>query len=90
MTISSLIIETLPSYTRAVSDEAARREGIEVHGLDEETGKIVITIEANGVDASHKIASDLIMIKGVKNVDLVVANFEDDNLPGNAAGPGQE
>lgn len=81
MTISSLIVETLPERTHEVARELAAREGVEVHGSDEDTGKVVVTIEAPGIDASHAVASDFIGIEGVLGVDLVYANFEDDNLP---------
>ena len=80
MTISSLIVETLPQHTADVAQELARREGVEVHGTDEATGKVVITIEAPGIDASHAIASGFISIEGVRGIDLVYANFEDENL----------
>ena len=37
-------------------------------------------MEADGIDESHRIASDFVSIDTVRGVDLVYANFEDDNL----------
>lgn len=89
MTISSLIVETLPHCTSAVACELALREGVEVHGVDEAAGKVVVTIEAPGIDASHATASGFVGIEGVLGIDLVYANFEDENL-GDAGASGGE
>ena len=85
MTISSLIVETLPQRTAEEARELAAREGEEVHGVDESEGKVVVTIEAPGIEESHGIASGFIGIEGVRGVDLVYANFEDENLSGRPA-----
>ena len=74
--ISSLVVETAPEYTDAVSKELAGLDGVEVHGVD--GYKIVITIEAETVDESHAIASGMINITGVIGVNLIYVNFEDD------------
>lgn len=76
MVISSLVVETTPDQTDTVAHELTRCEGVEVH---ETNGyKIVVTIEAETVDASHDVASSFIGIDGVTGVNLVYANFEDD------------
>ena len=46
--------------------------------------KVVVTIEAETVDASHEVASGFIGIEGVTGVNLVYANFEDDPSLGHA------
>ena len=76
MVISSLVIETVPEYTEAVSAQLSDLPGVEVHGI--EGYKIVITIEAPTVDESHDIANSIIPIPGVLGVNLVYLNFEDD------------
>ena len=76
MVISSLVVETAPEYTQAVSDQIVAREGVEVHGI--EGHNIVITIEATTVDESHDIANGLMDVTGVLNVSLIYLNFEDD------------
>ena len=76
MVISSLVVETLPESTEAAAQELSAIEGVEVH---ETNGcKIVVTIEAETVDASHSTASSFVNICGVTGVNLVYANFEDD------------
>ena len=54
MVISSLVIETAPALTADVARELDLREGVEVHEVNEY--KIVVTIEAETVDASHAVA----------------------------------
>lgn len=76
MIISSLIVETLPDYTEAVAAQLPDLPGVEVHAIEDY--KIVITIEAPTVDDGHDIASQIIPITGVLNVNLVYLNFEDD------------
>lgn len=82
MAISSLIVECAPERTADVAAELALCDGVEVHGADADRGKVVVTIEADGVDASHDIASHFIDIESVRGVDLIYANFEDENLKG--------
>ena len=76
MVISSLVVETMPEYTQAVTEALAQLAGVEVH---EVVGhKIVVTIEALTVDASYDIASDFVNYAGVTGINLVYSNFEDD------------
>lgn len=77
MVISSLVVETLPEQTSAVVERLRNTGGVEVHSV-EEGYKIVITIEAETVDASHSIANGILLVEGVIGVDLIYLNFEDD------------
>ena len=52
----------------------------------QEENRLVVTIEAETVDASHAIASSFIEIEGVMNINLVYANFEDDPSLGKVQG----
>ena len=70
------MVETVPDYTQGVAAQLAGIEGVEVHGID--GYKIVITIEAETVDASHDIANGIVPLKGVIGVNLIYLNFEDD------------
>ena len=74
--ISGLVIETVPERTEFVAGQLRAIEGVEVHSV--EGYKIAITIEAETVDDSHSVASDMISITGVIGVNLVYVNFEDD------------
>ena len=76
MVISSLVVETAPDYTEAVAQALRGFTGVEVH--DTLGYKVVITIEAETVDASHDRASEIALLEGVLNVHLVYLNFEDD------------
>ena len=76
MVISSLVVETAPDYTQAVSKKLIEYTGVEVHEINDY--KIVITIEAETVDVSHYLASEIALLTGVLNVQLVYLNFEDD------------
>ena len=78
MVISSLVVETLVARTDAVARELALIEGVEVHEV--QGYKIVVTIEADSVEASHATASSFITIDGVVGVNLVYCNFEDEIL----------
>ena len=70
------MVETVPDCTQGVAAQLAGIEGVEVHGID--GYKIVITIEAETVDASHDIANGIVPLKGVIGVNLIYLNFEDD------------
>lgn len=76
MVISSLVVETDPSITQQVANKLINNTGVEVHEINEY--KLVVTIEANTLDESHRIASSFVMVPGVIGVNLVYVNFEDD------------
>lgn len=76
MVISSLVIDTAANAEKRVADRLSAIEGVEVHG--NEGNRLIVTIEAESVDASHAVASSFIDIEGVVNINLVYANFEDD------------
>ncbi len=74
--ISSLVVRALPDRIEDAAARLASIEGVEVHEtLD---SKIVVTIEAPTVDASHSTAASFSEIPGVIGVDLIYVNFEED------------
>lgn len=76
MVISSLVVECAADSVDAVAAELACREGVEVH---ERNGyKLVVSIEAETVDASSNTANAFVTVPGVVGVNLVYCNFEDD------------
>ena len=82
MVISSFVVETTPDATQQAAQKLAECPGVEVHEIN--GYKVVVTIEAETVDASHEVASGFIGIEGVTGVNLVYANFEDDPSLGHA------
>lgn len=76
MVISSLVVDVVPGTEDAIAQSLAAIDGVEVHNREE--NRLVVTIEAETVDASHAVASSFIEIDGVMNINLVYANFEDD------------
>ena len=78
MAISSLVIDAMSDSLDQVVEQITAHEGVEVHGVDPTTGRIVVTIEVPGIDASKDIADSFIAIPNVINVNLVYVNVEDD------------
>lgn len=78
MVISSLVVETMPDVTDTAAHALESIDGVEVHEIVDH--KIVVTIEAPSTASSHTIASSFLNIEGVLNVNLVYANFEEENL----------
>jgi nitrate reductase NapD len=76
--ISSLVIDAMRDSLPEVVKRLASIEGVEVHGVDEETGRIVVTLEAASIDESHDIASSFIEIPHVINANLVYVSVEDE------------
>ncbi len=76
MVISSLVVETLPESTERAAAELRGRAGVTVHHVIGR--KIVVTVEAETLDASSEIAGALGSIDGVCTVGLAYVNFEDD------------
>jgi len=76
MVISSLVVETTPGKVNTAASEIARIPGVEVH--NDEGYKIVVTIEADTVDASKSVADGFLNVDGVTAINLIYVNFEDD------------
>ena len=74
--ISSLVVDTLPGPTQAAAEALALIPYVEVHEITRT--RIVVTIEAPTLDASHATASSFINVEGVTGVNLIYFNFEDD------------
>ena len=79
MVISSLVVDTMPEKTAAAAEALPQLDpGVEVHEIN--GYKLVVTIEAESTDASHRIASSFLQVDGVINVNLIYFNFEDETL----------
>jgi periplasmic nitrate reductase NapD len=78
MVISGMYIETIVGTANEVAEQLIKLEGVEVHFIEKESNKIVITLEAKSVDRSYKIADTFKQIDGVLSTCLVYSNFEED------------
>lgn len=76
MVISSLIVDTDSRFTQSVDTNLRSKPAVEVHGI--QNRQIIVTIETETVDTSHKVASSFVEVEGVLGVNLVYVNFEDD------------
>lgn len=79
MVISGIYIETIPGVASKVTKTLQKMEGVEVHHIEDEF-KIILTVEADTVDGSYKIAEKFKQIDGVLTICLAYSNFE--NEPG--------
>ena len=78
MVISSYVIDTIPEKCEEVSALLVTFEGVELHG--QEKNRLIVTIEADSVDATYEIATKLSLLDGVLNNNLIYCNFEDETL----------
>jgi len=78
MVISSYVIDTLPKKCAQVTEALSGFEGVEIHG--NENHRLIVTIEADSVDATYALATKLSQVDGVLTTNLVYCNFEDETL----------
>ena len=72
--ISSLVVETVPERTEAITETLEALAGVEVHDVID--SRIAITIETETVEDGYTIAMTIPGIPGVTGTQLVYANFE--------------
>jgi periplasmic nitrate reductase NapD len=78
MVISGMYIETIEGTATSVAKELEQHDGVEVHHIEEDSNKIILTLEADSVDKSYKVADAFKLIDGVLATCLVFSNFEED------------
>jgi periplasmic nitrate reductase NapD len=78
MVISGMYIETIEGTATEVAKELEQLDGVEVHHIEEDSNKIILTLEADSVDKSYKVADAFKLIDGVLATCLVFSNFEED------------
>lgn len=78
MVISGMYIETIEGAAVKVAMLLKNLEGVEVHHIEEESNKIVLSLEAHSVDKSYHVADTFKLIDGVLSTCLVYSNFEED------------
>lgn len=78
MVISGMYIETIEGTATSVAKELEQLDGVEVHHIEEDSNKIILTLEADSVVKSYKVADAFKLIDGVLATCLVFSNFEED------------
>lgn len=73
-----MYIETIEGAAVEVAKQLNKLDGVDVHHIEEESNKIVLTLEANSVDKSYHVANTFKLIEGVLSTCLVYSNFEED------------
>ncbi len=76
MTICSLIVQTIPENINTVNATLENIQGVEVHAQDE-SGKMVVTIDHPDRDYCSKTMADISVINGVMSTSLVYEYQED-------------
>lgn len=79
MVISGLYINTLPGQAVDTAKRIEKIKGVDVYHI-EEGCKIIITIEAETIDKSYKIAETIEKDEDVLTVCLAYSNFEEEPL----------
>lgn len=77
MVISGLFIETVPSRALFVAKELEKKNGVEVHHIEQDY-KIIITMETDTAEQSYQLGESFKEIDGIITVCLVYSNFEED------------
>ncbi len=77
MSISGLVIHTLPDKTHAVRDAIAVMAGVEVHATTED-GRLVVTVDQPDAKKATDALVALNGLDGVLNAALVYNFFEQD------------
>ena len=77
MNISSIVVQTLPKYLDEVVESLKKCEACDYH-LHDEKGRIIVTIEGNGVSEELKKLSVVEAIPHVIAADMQMAYSEDE------------
>jgi periplasmic nitrate reductase NapD len=86
LVISGMYIETIDGAAKEVAKELLKLAGIEVHHIEQDSNKIVLTLEAESVDKSYHVADTFKLINGVLSTCLVYSHFEEDPFYKKAVG----
>jgi periplasmic nitrate reductase NapD len=78
MVISGMYVETITGSATEVAKDISKLNGVEVHHVENQLNKIVLTLEAESLDISYKIAETFKLIEGVLSTCLVYSNFEEE------------
>lgn len=78
MNISSIVIQTKPSYVKEVVEVCQKSDFCDYHFCDEEKGKIVVTIEGENIDEEMGKLKKIQAIPHVICADMMMAYSEEE------------
>lgn len=87
MNVSSIVVQALPEYVDELIEYFQKEEYVDYHLHDKEKGKIIVTIEGEGVEEEikklvkiqqlpHVIAADMMMTYQEDQLDEEIKNLE--------------
>lgn len=77
MVISGIYVDTVPGRAKDVAENLALLPGVEIHHIHENQ-RVIMTLEADSLDESYKIADLFKEIAGVLGICLAYTNFEEE------------
>jgi nitrate reductase NapD len=78
MNISGILVIVSPQRVESMVDQLNRLDGIDVHHIDAETGRIVITQEAESIRDEVDGLKRIRALPGIILAEMSYHNFEDD------------
>lgn len=78
MNISGVVVRTVQEKIEIVSKNLREGGLCEIHAIDEETGKIIITIEGESVEEEVKKLEQIQKLEGVFTADLAYTYSDQD------------
>jgi len=90
MNVSSIVVQALPKYVDELIEFFKKADYVDYHLHDKEKGKIIITVEGEGVEEEieklvkiqqlpHVIAADMMMTYQEDELDAEVKKLESEN-----------
>jgi len=79
MNISGILVIVTPERVESMVDHLNGMDGIDVHHIEAATGRIVITQEAENINAEVDGLKRIRALPGIILAEMSYHNFEDDN-----------
>jgi len=90
MNISSIVVQALPKYVDELVEYFKSEDFVDYHLHDKEKGKIIVTVEGDGVEEEiqklvkiqqhpHVIAADMMMTYQEEELDEEIKRLESEN-----------
>lgn len=78
MNISGILVITTPEQTGNITEQLQNLEGVDVHYADDQTGRIVITQEAESIKAEVDGLKRIRALPHIILAEMSYHNFEED------------